>query len=225
MGISDQHIKIAKSVLAMLSWKRLFKVGIISLICIVLVLAWLARGVIFNSKPHANFSRVPILAIPTQVKQEIDVAVRRDEHILAIQIVTINFQKNIRSETYASIDNSTLQEMYNRFVNNKIIETPLFDDNKINNTRIIRLINGEFVCLPYKDSMAYKYAPDAENIISYVCAIGIPPAYGEFTGILTIYLNNKPDKDLTDKLFLLSRAISTEIYDSNKPVDESKRQH
>lgn len=224
MAISDQHITIARTILAYLTWKRILKIGIGAVLSIILVLGWLSREMIFDKKP-ANFSKVAILKITNPVRNEIDDIVKKNDHIVAIQIVTINFQKNIRTETYVSIDSVVLQEIYNHYVNNKVIETPLFDENKVNNTRIVQLINGEFVCIPYKDTIAYKYAPDGENVVSTVCAIGIPPTYGEFTGIFTIYLKDKPTKDLTEQLFLLSREISTKIYDDNKTQDENKRQH
>lgn len=225
MGIEDHHITAAKGVLSLLSWKRLIKVGVIAIIAIMLVLGWLARGIIFEKNPHPNFSKVSVLKISPAVKTEIDDIVKKSDPIIGIQIVTINFQKNIRSETYMSVDSPAVQEIYNRFVNNKVVETALFDENKVNNNRIIRLINGEFVCVPYRDATAYKYAPDAEAFISTVCAIGIPPSYGEFSGILTIYLKDKPNKDLTEQLFLLSRTLSVRINDDNKVIDEIKRQH
>lgn len=226
MGISDEHITIAKTALSLLSWKRLLKVAAIALIAIVLVLGWLARGLIFHDKPAPiPYSKVAVLVISPVIKDQIDGIVKKDQHILAMSIVTINFQKNIRTETYMSIDNVPLQAIYDRFMNNKVVPTALFDDNKVNNNRIIRLINGEFVCVPYREATAYKYAPDGEQFVSTVCAIGIPPSYGEFSGILTVYLKDKPDKALTEQLFLLSRDISLRIYDDNKVVDETKSQH
>lgn len=223
MGISDQHVTVAKTVLTFLSWKRIFKIAIIAFVAVALVLAWLAREIIFDQKPPANFSKVALLNVSTNIKSDIDSIVSRNDHILAIQVITVNFQKNIRSETYASIDNPALQVIYDRFLNNKVIETPLFSENKMDNNRIIRLINGDFVCIPYKDSVAYKHAPEAANLITDICAIGIPPSYGEFSGIITIYLRDHPDKELTEQLFLLSRDISLRIFDDNNRAPSPHR--
>ncbi len=224
MGIEDHHISALRRVLSLLSWDRLFKVGVIAILAIILVLGWLARGVVFDQKPPPNFSKVSVLKISQPIRNEIDDIVKKQDIILGIQVVTINFQKNIRTETLMSMDSPALQAIYNRFVNNKVVETALFDESKVNNNRIIRLINGEFVCVPYREATAYKYAPDAESLVSTVCAIGIPPSYGEFSGIITIYLKDKPNKDLTEQLFLLSRTLSIKIYEENK-LDDSKKQH
>ncbi len=224
MGIEDHHISALRRVLSLLSWDRLFKVGVIAILAIILVLGWLARGVVFDQKPPPNFSKVSVLKISQPIRNEIDDVVKKQDIILGIQVVTINFQKNIRTETLMSMDSPALQAIYNRFVNNKVVETALFDESKVNNNRIIRLINGEFVCVPFREATAYKYAPDAESLVSTVCAIGIPPSYGEFSGIITIYLKDKPNKDLTEQLFLLSRTLSIKIYEENK-LDDSKKQH
>ena len=115
--------------------------------------------------------------------------------------------------------------MYNKYLNSKIVDVPLFTEDKKDNNRLLRLINGEFICMPYKDSTAYKYVPEGEQLISTVCGIGIPPSYGEFSGILTIYLKDVPNSDLTEQLFLLSREISLRIYDDNGTEDNIKNQH
>jgi hypothetical protein len=222
MGISDKHILIAKKVLTYLSWDRIVKISILSLIAIVLVMAWLSRGMVFHTNPPKLIT-VSILDISPAIAVEINDVVKRNDHIIGIQVVTVNFQKNTRTETFASIDNPSVQQIYDRFISNKVVETALFDENRSNNSRIIRLISGEFVCVPYKDSTAYKFAPDAGMFISDVCAIGIPPSYGEFTGILTIYLKDKPTKEFIEQLFLLSRALSLKIYDENKAINEGNK--
>lgn len=147
----------------------------------------------------------------------IDRTVNKDKNIVGIQIVTINFQMNTRTETYMSIDNSAVQEIYNRFINNKVIETPIFSTNKDDNSRILKLITGEFVCVPYEKSTAYRFAPEAKVFITTVCAIGIPPEhYGEFSGIVTIYLRETLSKEREEQLFLFARDLSVKLADENK---------
>lgn len=214
MPFSDEYITIAKQILNFLSWKRIFYLGLIVLTAIILVIS----GILTLPNGSKKFveDTAPTLKISASIKKEIDDAVTKSDNILAIQIVTISFQTNIRTETYLSTDSPAIKAIYNEFINNRVIKTPLFDSDKINNLRIIRLINGEFVCVPYREATAYKYAPKGENYISSVCAIAIPPSYGEFSGILTIYLKSVPDKNFTEQLFIVARDISFRIYDENK---------
>lgn len=156
------------------------------------------------------------LRLSPAIKNYIDDTVKKDKNITAIQVVTINFPRNVRVETYISIGNPILQELYNGFMNTKLIETPVFNDSKINNDRVLRLINGDFICIKYSESTAYKYAPQAGSLVSYVCGIAIPPRhFGEFSGILTIYLTNTPTKEEMDSLFIFSRDLSTSIGEYN----------
>lgn len=223
MGISDQQVSAFRQVLTYLSWKWVLRVGIAAAVAISLVLGWLVSSDAFSKKDPSNFSKVAKLKVSQEIKETINDVVKRNNQVLGIQVVTVNFQKNIRIETYVSIGNAGLQAVYDHFLNNRVVETALFDENKVTNNRLIRLINGEFVCVPYKDSAAGKYAPAGENFASTVCAIGIPPSYGEFSGIVTLYLKDKPNKELTEQLFLVSRSISLRIYDDNKLGDDPKK--
>lgn len=209
-----------------LSRENLFKIITICAIIVFLIFAWMFRyetSIEIIKKRETTATSVPVLYVSTRVKSEITTIVTKIDPILAIQIVTINFQKNIRIETFIFTDNVFLRNLYNRYINNKIIETPFFNENKINNGRILRLIGGEFVCIPYKDSTAYQYAPAGEKLITEVCAIGIPPIYGEFSGILTIYLSKTPDKDLREQLHWMARDIALKIYEDNKRRNENKK--
>lgn len=223
MAINDKHISAAKTALTLLTWARLGKIAVIAFISILLVLLWLARGLIFHTGIDNTVTKVSTMSISPATKGAIDDIVKKTDRIVAIQVVTVNFQKNIRIETYASIDNPTLQLIYDRVNNNKVVEFALFDDTEVNNSRILRLINGEFVCIPYRESTAYKYAPDGERVVSDVCAIGIPPSYGDFSGILIIYVKDKLSKDDIEQMFLLARNLAIRIFEDNRASHEIKR--
>jgi hypothetical protein len=97
-------------------------------------------------------------------------------------------------------------------------EIPLFNSDPINNVRMSKLINGEFICDPFKDTIAYKLAPATNksvvtNIVSTVCANGIPPTYGRFTGIVSVYLKTVPTQEENDRIRTLSRDLSLGIYE------------
>lgn len=168
-------------------------------------------------QPSRFPSAVNVLNLSTALKSEIDSTVRKNPVITAVQIVTIHFPQNVKVGTYMSVDNVQLQEVYDSYVRNKVFETPLFDADSAINQRTLKLINGEFLCSPFSESTAHKYAPAAGAYIKWVCALGIPPYHnGEFLGILTIYLKDIPTKEETESLFLYSRDLSIKIYEENK---------
>lgn len=227
MSTPDEKLDQASKLLRLLSWKNLGKIAIVSIIAMALIALWMFKSVIFSSivAPRAQATQVPVLFVSEKIKTEITTVVKKSDAIVAMQIVTINFPRNIRLETFVAIDNPTVQSIYTRYNNNKVAETPFFDHDKNNNSRILRLIGGEFVCMPYKESVAYRYAPEANLIISDVCAIGIPPIYGEFTGILTIYLSSKPTKEFQEQMHMMARDFALRIYEDNKLRNEITKKH
>ena len=192
---------------------------IAALVAVVLVAsAWIWGDLLFP-RTHGPDS-ILALNISPELRAEIDSVVKRKPNVAGIQIVTVHFQRNIKVETYMSIANKPLQEIYDLYINNKVVETPLFESEASLNTRTLKLINGEFICSPYDESVAFKYAPAGAHLVNTVCALGIPPhRYGEFTGILTIYLKDKPSKEEIDLLFLYSRELSIKIYEENPPFN------
>jgi hypothetical protein len=147
------------------------------------------------------------------VTDQIDSAVGRSELIVGIQITFVDFQRNVRVVAYSNIDNPQLKELYNKFSINSISDVPLFNEDEKNNRRLVELINGEFVCYPFKDTLAGKLVPEAERHISVLCANGIPPRYSKFTGIVSIYLSREPTIEELDQVRTLSKMLGTEVYD------------
>jgi hypothetical protein len=213
MPISDKHLSAAKTILVYLTWRRIGKIAVLALISIILTFMWVARETLI---PLANPpTKISLLYVDSKLKNDIQNLVDKDDKIVAVQVVTINFQKNLRLDTFSSMDNPRLQAIYEKVNNNRLVDVPLFNESSKNNNRILNLINGEFVCVPFTDHAAYGYAPEAAQFIGHVCSVGIPPSYGNFTGILNIYLRAEPTKEERQQLFLLARSLSLRIYNDN----------
>lgn len=188
----------------------------VSIVTVVLAAIILGFSNTFVVREHGPKS-VNKLYIPDVIRGDIENVVRKKENLVGLQIVTIHFQRNIRIETLMTISNETVQVIYDRYINSRVIETPFFNSDPENNTRMLRLINGEFVCVPYEKSIAYTIAPAALEYVKSVCAIGIPPHnHGEFTGIITLYLAAAPAPGEIETLFLFVRDLSVKIDSANK---------
>lgn len=224
MFLTNTHIILAKKILSMMTWKRIFVIFILLITITMLIMTWTFRKEIFFKEEVINrLSTNVVMSVSPSIKNEIDDIVRKSVLINGIKIITINFQRNIRTDSYASFDNPVIQEVYNKGITSKVYETPLFSENKLSNKRLLRLISGEFICVPYKETLGYTSAPYLDGIITDVCATAIPPYQGDFSGILSIYLSAHPTKDDTERLFLLSRDISIKIYEENKYARENKK--
>jgi hypothetical protein len=191
-------------------WKQIL-CAVIPMVAILVIVVLVKAGI-----PVSNTEdRLDILEITVSVGNYIDSIVKKNQIIEAIQVVTINFQSNVRLDTSMNINDIMLQDIYNGFTNNKIVDTPVFTEEKENNQRILKLINGEFLCIPFRESSAYKYAPQAEQFVKHVCAIGIPPTPAGFSGILVLYLKTTPSADEKANLFFFARELSAIITEDN----------
>lgn len=190
--------------------RSLIFVSIISVLLYIVTLLIEADG--------AN-DRSNLLVITDTTGQTIKDVVDRDTYIVGIQIVTVDFKHNRKIETYAVTDIQALNEIYRIFIETSVVNVPLFREDNGKNRNILRLMNGEFVCVPFKESSAYRYAPQAEMYVKYVCGIAIPPnQYNNFSGILTLYLNNTPSEQILDELFIFARSTSLRIAQDNENI-------
>jgi len=132
--------------------------------------------------------------------------------IEGIIIVDVDLQRNMRHSVYVMIKDKDIQEMYDKFSNGAIsVEVPFFTGEYVNDRRLIRVMNQEFVCGPFKDTVAYKYAPMAANKIKIVCAVSIPPSFGKFKGIVGIYLKEDPTEIQKDQIRIYIKNISEDV--------------
>jgi len=195
-------------------------IRLIRALAISIALAVIPGAIVYNlwkspriTKPEINSH---LLKISPFVKSKIDSVTTNTDYILGTQIVTVDFNKNTISETYIKIDNPSAQILYDAFVEGRLSDPPIFTTSTVDNARVMRLIRGEFICVPFKESTAYKYAPAANVLIASVCAIGIPPnKLYQLSGILTIYLSTVPTPEETRQIYLFARDISYNIANYN----------
>jgi hypothetical protein len=132
--------------------------------------------------------------------------------------VTLDFQKNIRIETFMDIGNTLIQSVYDKFIQDMIYEVPIFTQDVANDTRMLKIFRGDFVCVPYVETIAYTYAPDLEKLITTACAMSIPPGSVDTLGILTIYITGDLTPSVERSLKLFSKELTTKIYEENQQL-------
>lgn len=212
-----EYISYLKTFVDNLSWKRLFVILTLVLFSVfLLLLTELAKDIFFKKDLPMPGDSVKLLNISREVKKDLREFNSKFESVVGIQIVTLNFQRNIRVETYTDIDNPVVSEVYNSFISRRITDTPIFDNDSQNNSRMVKILNGEFNCVPYNKSKAYTYAPQLQNYISDVCALSIPPYNHEITGIMTVYFQTTPTPAEKEIVFLFLRNESQKIYEDSR---------
>lgn len=133
-----------------------------------------------------------------------------------IQVVKTETKRNVRYMIHAYQTDKELKKLFTTFMQDRItLEVPLFSNNFKQNLRTVKMMNHQFECVPYVDTLSYEYVPKSAKYITTVCSISIPPAYGEFRGILAVSLKRLPtdveEIIIKEMLIDLSDRIYSEI--------------
>jgi hypothetical protein len=208
-----------------LTWTKIIQTTILILILGISWGLWENRATIYNSlKVTARIETDNALVLNlsnTTIFLLDDTTAKMKSLIGGMQVVNVDFKKNSRSSSYFAFSDINLKTAFANYQASKIADVPLFTDSEVNNQRIINLINGEFICNDFKDTMAIKAIPRAADTITTICAISIPPYYGRFSGYMNIYLLRKPTVDETTAIRQIARDVSLKIYETD--VDKSNR--
>ncbi len=212
------EIKDVVGLFKVLSWTKIAQFSALAIICLLALLAWQGKEILYNSlKVKAVVETEEPIKIKTseQTNSYIDNILTKSSNISGIQIINVNFRKNTRSTAYFTISDRILRDEVEDHRKKSIADTPLFNENETNNQRLINLINGDFVCTDFKDTIGGKIWPKAATSVTTVCSISVPPYYGRFSGYVNVYLNRKPDSSDIILLKQLMRDISLRIYEKD----------
>lgn len=215
MDSIESKLTLLQKLLVILSWKKLAQFTVFLLMVFLAWLTYETRDKVYEvlTQPKIQNRSILVTKISKPVQDQIEAAVIKSDLINAIQITMVDFQKNSRTVIYTTIDNPELEKAYKKFADLGFVELPLFNSDLINNKRMVDLINGEFICNPYVDTIGARIVPESTKFISTVCANGIPPYYGKFTGIVSIYTKRPPTPEEIDQLRTLAKTLSTTIYE------------
>jgi hypothetical protein len=210
------NIKPVTGVLKTLTWIKISQLVILMFAIMAFWLFWVFRADVYTSMKMGALNTVTLVTSidvsPKSRSAIVDIINKNPTLIAGIQVVNVDFKRNVRSSSYFAFSDVNLQISVQDYLNTSVAETPLFTDVEPNNRQIIDLVNGEFICNDFKDTIAGKIYYNGSTSVSTVCSISIPPHYGKFSGYLNIYLKRKPDEIDRDTIRQMAREISESIY-------------
>jgi hypothetical protein len=214
-GLTEKLASIQKF-LDILTWTKISQLVVFLIIVALSWAAYESRQPIYNYVTKTKLANSsPPVKLSKSTKDEIVNSVEKSQLIIGIQVTVVDFPKNSREVIFTTTDSPDLRSIYDNFEKSNIFEFPLFNADVANNKRLVSLINGEFVCSPFEETLGFRILPEAGKHVRYVCAVGIPPFYGKFSGIVSIYLNRQPTSEEVDQIRNLSKNISSLIYEKD----------
>jgi hypothetical protein len=217
-------VKNVTSLLKILSWQKILQAVALILIVGLAYSFWENRITVYNSLKvgaRVEVEQPLVITLSPGTTRMLEESTQKMSNIVAVQVINVNFKKNSRNTAYFASGNPAVKAEFDEFQNRKITDTTLFNSSEINNQKIINLINGEFVCNDFKDTVGAKLMPKAQDSVATVCSISIPPFYGRFSGYLNIYLSKKPTLEEISMIKQVARDLSLRIYETD--VDKTSK--
>lgn len=151
--------------------------------------------------------------LPEEVVTMVNSAIDEIKIANGIQIVKVDLNRNVRYVRHSYFNDPNLNKLYSIYTNSRITtEITVFSGDDQENTRIIRMMNHEVDCIPYKNTLSYKLLPESSKFIEAVCTISIPPAFSEFKGIIAMSLTKIPTEEEKSSIEKILIHLSEQLY-------------
>lgn len=158
-------------------------------------------------------SMVGLTFIIGQVTQkQLQEMVTAEPTIVGASIFSTDLRMNQAKLLYFFGDDQVLSPVLQRAVQMGSNRLPMFTGNDQTNLHTIKLINGQFACVPFDQSLVSKIYPELRGTVKAICRTSIPSYYGYFSGYIEAYMTEAPtpERELQYQLFI--EKLANEIY-------------
>ena len=175
------------------------------------------RGVIVNTITADRQSTAAApeefrAVLTPEIKDKISQLVTRAPNINMIGVLTTNLRVNQRDMIYFYSDDPFVTAAWNSFLAARGSTQPVFNTDEKNNLQMVSVINGEFACHKFEDTVNAALIPKLGQKMQYVCRVSLPPYYGEFSGYIMLGLTAPPTDAEKAELRMDAVRLATDIY-------------
>jgi hypothetical protein len=166
-----------------------------------------------------KYTHAPVPMLSEENKVQLNKYTDQIHNFVGLIVVSADIQSNSTQLVYMNILDPVVNSVFSDFINDKALsdKEPLFvkHGDEIN-TRIVNLINHEFVCTPFSSTVGSRFLPLLASRISVVCSISVPPSFGEFNGIINVFLSKPLTAEEVDTVRTLLKEMSHQISENLK---------
>lgn len=174
---------------------------------------WENRPTIYSAIVASRFSNGVLENVSNTTKLTVKRIVNGDPNVIGLQVVSTDFRNNIRTNVYFYTKDTTMQAEFDESERARIAPLQLFVlSDKVNNDRLIGVIEQEFVCSDVPLKLA-SFIPNHIKSVRMICSISVPPRYGRMVGYVNLWLSVPADRDNLQEYKQIARSVSDEIYD------------
>lgn len=162
---------------------------------------------VVGNKLTKRVDGVPV-AISIQTQQTIQRIVDTNPVIAGVNVSFAYFPTNTRRSVYATFNQRDIAREMDRISG---LAYPLFTDDSFQNSRLVNLINGEFICSPL-NKHALLTMPALTRDINFTCSMPIPSGLSDFTGWVNFYLKDEPTQEQQDYIRHQAKSLVGDLY-------------
>lgn len=168
---------------------------------------------------QATIPTQPTYDLSPAMSAKINTILIDSKNIVAIHVTAVNLKNNTRIVVRKFISDDKLAKLNAKLDNGMVYkEIPFFTEDAAFNSRMVKVLNHEFVCTPFKEMLLYTYSPEMATVISTGCTMSVPPEYGRFSGIINIFLKSEPTE-------IEQEQMRASIYSIAHSLDSELRNH
>jgi hypothetical protein len=150
--------------------------------------------------------------VGVETKKQIDAKVKAEKSIIGIVVMSADLRSNEAKSVYFSGDDPTLVATDRIAHEGGSTSVPMFTSDEKHNASTIHLINGQFNCQRFEDTLSAKIYPDLSMNTKSICKSSIPSYYGYFSGYIAVFMNIVPSQEQEEQLKLATEKLATDIY-------------
>lgn len=146
----------------------------------------------------------------TETRTQIQQLIAKGDLVKLVLITQADLKKNRRSAKYFQLEDPDSVLIRKKAAG--LLPQAVFDSDERNTKQMVQVLNGEFVCSRYEETVFMTIFPELKPRIPFICRLAVPPFYGRFVGILTFGVSREPTKLEMDSLRIEANRLSVQIY-------------
>lgn len=209
-------LPLFERILSWLTFRRVFTLSVTAIVLITCVTLFENRTQLANSVRHrGNVERV-ISDEPFKVSEnsqaEIKQFINKNKDVGVIVVMSVNMRALQRQPVYMYSNDPSLNELIESYSKSTNMSHPLFTNEESNDSQMIGLMNGEFQCVKFEETVNAIIFPGIKGKIKGICRVSLPPYHGQFAGYISILTTEMPSSYKQQELRLEMVQLATSLY-------------
>lgn len=209
-----KQLATAAKVITWLNLKKVFLLALVSL-CAILLFAGYENRVRIVEEVGGQAKVTAKFKVSADLQDRIKTYVNSSSLITTMTVLSADLKINERDIVYRYSDSAVLNELWEKKFRETGTARPIFTKDTQNNSQMVSVVNGEFSCTPYAETVNAGIVPEAAKLTPVICRVSLPPYYGEFSGYITLSLVKVPTDAERGELQLEAKRIANEIFFKN----------